>query len=205
MSPFDVLVPNVSDLELGVLLAELHNRGYQPIATPVATLTPAVADLPAEWKLVRELDGQVYSWPDKKESYRRYRIFAATVQEGTVHIALGEATRSAWGRDRTYVIAFLSAGAPQSPLVEFLETDDHSTSHELIAIIRGSGGDKSKKMYGPGDPLPAEYQRNFRTQLFADRIDFSGAWNKTAVIARDDDNMTILNHALLQARRRGDV
>jgi hypothetical protein len=193
MPPFDVLVPNVSDLELGVLLAELHNRGYQPVATPVATLTPAVADLPAEWKLVRELDGQVYSWPDKKESYRRYRVFAATVQEGTVHIALGEATRSAWGRDRTYVIAFLTAGAPQAPLVEFLE------------IIRGSGGDRSKKMYGPGDPLPEEYQRSFRTQLFTDRIDFSGAWNKTAVVARDDDSTTILNHALLQARRRGDV
>ncbi len=202
--PFDVLVPNVSDLELGVLLSELHARGYQPTATPVTAAAP-VADLPQHWQLVRELEGQTYSWPDKKESYQQYRIFAGTVREGTVHIALGQTTRDAWGRERTYVIAFLTGGSPQVPLVEFLEADDYPASGELVAIIRGSGGPKSKKMYGPGDPLPEDYQQNFRTQLFADRISSSGAWNKTAVIARADDETTLLNHALLQARRRGDV
>jgi hypothetical protein len=31
------------------------------------------------------------------------------------------------------------------------------------------------------------------------------SWNQLAVIAHEDDHATILNHALLQARRRGDL
>ena len=57
-------------------------------------------------------------------------------------------------------------------------------------------------MYGVGDPLPAVYADRFRTQLYNERVVYRGAWNKIVVVAREDDEETILNHALIQSRRR---
>ena len=212
MVPFDVLIPGVADPDLGPLLTKLSAEGFTPVVTPVAgeaaARHPAPAadtELPTEWRPVRELKGQSYAWPQERETYRRYRVFAAdTARHGTVHIAIGEAERAkAWGRDRTYLIAFLTSGAPQVPLVEFLEVDDYESTHELLAIIRGSDG--GKKMYGPGDSLPDVYTQHFRTELYCDRVVYPRSWNKLAVIAHEDDYTTILNHALVQARRRGDL
>ena len=182
---------------------------------PVAAETPgpprlqaasaAGGDPPGEWRLVRELQGQSYAWPREREPYERYRVFAGdTRRNGTVHIAIGEAERAkAWGKDRKYLIAFLSSGAPQVPLVELLEVDDFESTRELVAVIRGSDG--GKKMYGPGDTLPDIYVERFRTELYRDRVVYPRSWNKLAVIANEDDHATMLNHALLQARRRGDL
>lgn len=211
MSPFDLLVPEVSDAQLGGLLTQLHSDGFNPVVMPAGTVVaPADAidpapKLPDEWRLVRELEDQSYSWPELREPYVRYRIFAAsTAGTGTVHIALGETEREeAWGRKRKYLVAFLTSGSPQVPLVEFLEVDDYASTRELLAIIRGSDG--GKKMYGPGDTLPDVYQQNFQIELYRDRVDYPRSWNKLAVIAQENDVATILNHALLQARRRGDL
>lgn len=210
MAPFDVLIPQVPDPDLGPLLTRLSECGYTPVVTSLATSeagvsTPrAASDLPLEWREVRALDGQSYSWPRERETYVRYRVFAGETRSGVVHIALGEAERAeTWGRDRKYLVAFLTSGAPQVPLVEFLEVDDYAESRELLAIVRGSDG--GKKMYGPSDALPDVYAQNFRTEVYCDRIVYPRAWNKLAVIAREDDTATMLNHALLQARRRGDA
>ena len=127
-------------------------------------------------------------------------VSAVKIRE-PVTIGLGETRRTKkWGRDRKYVVAFLSNGSPQQPLVEFLEADDFETSRELVAVIRGSDG--GRRMYGPGDTLPETYELHFRTQLYPERVSFSGVWNKLVVVAREDDHATILNHALVQARRR---
>jgi hypothetical protein len=212
MVPFDVLIPAVADPDLGPLLTKLNAEGFDPVVTPAAgeavARRPARAgdtELPTEWRLVRELQDQSYAWPQERESYRRYRVFAAdTARDGTVHIAIGEAERAkAWGRDRTYLIAFLTSGAPQVPLVEFLEVDDYDSTRELLAIIRGSDG--GKKMYGPGHSLPDVYAQHFRTEVYSGRVVYPRSWNKLAVIAHEDDYTTILNHALVQARRRGDL
>jgi hypothetical protein len=123
-----------------------------------------------------------------------------TRAEGVVHIGLGEATRKKkWGRDRKYVVAFLSSGAPQKPLAEFLAADDYKESRELVAVIRGSDG--GRRMYGAGDALPETYE-GFRTGMYDDRVDYTGVWHKAVVIAQEDDHVTMLNHALLQGRRR---
>ena len=60
-------------------------------------------------------------------------------------------------------------------------------------------------MYGPEDTLPTVYAKSFRTVIYRDRIHAPSAWNKTAVVAHKDDTTAIHNHALLQARRRGDL
>jgi hypothetical protein len=49
------------------------------------------------------------------------------------------------------------------------------------------------------------YADNFRTVLFRDRINAPRAFSKMAVLAHHGDTDTILNHALLQARRRRDL
>jgi hypothetical protein len=213
MSPFSVTVQNVPDRELGPLLTQLSQAGYD---SPVITLlgadrvsdkadTPArpqTSDLPDDWRVVRERDGESYRWPSGRDRYTRYRVFVGTTRaEGAVQIALGETIReNKWGRDRKYVVAFLSGGSPQQPLVEFVAADDYEQTHELVAVIRGSDG--ARRMYSAPDALPTLYTEHFRTQTYNERVDHPGAWNKVAVVAREDDDHAILNHALIQSRRR---
>ena len=110
---------------------------------------------------------------------------------------VGSAARGALNRARS---AFLSSGSPQEPLAEFAAADDYEHTRELIAVIRGSDG--GRRMYSAGDTLPAAYADRFRTQLYNERIVYPGAWNKVVVVAREDDDETMLNHALIQSRRR---
>ena len=213
LSPFSVTLEHVPDRELGPLLTHLAAAGFEtPLIKPVRTRAGSrkaaasarvrKADLPDDWSLVREREGESYQWPEARERYSRYRVFMGTTRsEGVVHIGLGETTRKKkWGRDRKYVVAFLSSGAPQKPLAEFLAADDYKESHELVAVIRGSDG--GRRMYGPGDALPEIYEVRFRTQMYNDRVDYPGVWHKAVVIAGEDDHATMLNHALLQGRRR---
>jgi hypothetical protein len=213
MSPFSVTLQDVPDRELGPLLTRLADAGFHnpviklvgadgrsagPQAPPVA---PAV-DLPEEWSLVREREGESYRWPEERDRYSPYRVFLGrTRTEGAVHIGLGETVReSSWGRNRKYVVAFLSGGSPHQPLVEFVATDDYGETHELVAVVRGSDG--GRRMYGAGDALPRVYEERFRTELYSDRVVYPGVWNKVVVVAGEDDHATMLNHALIQGRRR---
>ena len=217
MKPFTVTIPEVADPALGPLLSHLSEAGYpDPVieriggarnaaGSPTPKVGTTEGDLPAGWQAVRELDDMSYRWPELEERYTRYTVYASTTErEGNVHIALGRAERlKTWGRDRGYVIAFLTSGAPQVPLVEFLETDDYEDTGEMIAVIRGREG--GRKMYGPTDSLPDVYPAAFKTVIYSDCIRVPGSWNKVAVLAHKDDPSTMLNHALVQARRRGDL
>jgi hypothetical protein len=213
MCPFSVTVQHVPDRELGPLLARLAEAGFDnPIinhvgadGAPDRAATPARAgplDLPEDWRLVQERDGESYRWPSGRDRYRPYRVFLGTTRtEGAVQVGLGETIRkNKWGRDRKYIVAFLSAGSPQQPLIEFVAADDYDQTRELVAVIRGSDG--GRRMYGVGDPLPDVYTERFRTQIYNERVVHPGAWNKIVVVAREDDHETILNHALIQSRRR---
>jgi len=212
MCPFSVTVHHVPDRELGPLLIQLAQAGFHsPIIKPVSdgaaseAAAPAhgsKADLAEDWRLVREREGESYQWPEERERYSRYRVFLGTTRaEGAVHIGLGETVReNKWGRDRKYVVAFLSSGSPQQPLAEFVAADDYDETRELVAVIRGSDG--GRRMYGAGDELPQVYKERFRTQLYSERVSHPGVWNKSVVVAREHDHETMLNHALIQGRRR---
>jgi hypothetical protein len=208
--PFSVTIPDVPDKQLGPLLTHLAAGGWRHPAvestTPREESGEGLATLPSGWRQVRSLEGQGYRWPSERESYERYVVYtAATKREGTVEIALGDAPRAgAWGRGRRYVIAFLSGDAPHTPLVEFLEADPKG-SGEMVSVIRGFGGGSSRKMFGPQDALPPPYPEAFRIESYRDRIHAPRAWNKLCVVAAEDDRETMLNHALLQARRRQDL
>ena len=213
MCPFSVTLHHVPDRELGPLLTQLAAAGFHdPVIKPVSAdraygraAPPARgrrADLPEDWRPVREREEESYQWPEERDRYSRYRVFLGTTQaEGAVHIGLGETIRSnKWGRDRKYIVAFLSSGSPQQPLAEFVAADDYEETRELVAVIRGSDG--GRRMYGAGDPLPGVYVEGFRTQMYSERVVYRGVWNKVVVVAREDDDTTMLNHALLQSRRR---
>jgi hypothetical protein len=213
VSPFSVIVQNVPDRELGPLLTQLSEAGFDnPVIRPAGAdrgsaeaAVPArsgPADLPEDWRLVRERDGESYRWPKRLDRYAPYRVFMGTTRtEGAVQIGLGETIRkNTRGRDRKYVVAFLSSASPQEPLVEFVAADDYQQTRELVAVIRGSDG--GRRMYGAGDALPAVYTDRFRTEIYNDRIIYPGAWNKVVVVVREDDDEAMLNHALIQSRRR---
>jgi hypothetical protein len=213
MCPFTVTVANVPDRELGPLLTRLAEEGFdRPIITPVGADGTALAatvqarrgdaDLPENWRLVRERAGESYRWPKRRDHYARYRVFMGTTRaEGAVQIGLGETIRkNTWGRDRKYVVAFLSSASPQEPLVEFVAADDYEETSELVAVIRGSDG--ARRMYGVGDALPKVYAERFRTDIYSERITRPGAWNKRVAVVRDDDHEAMLTHALIQSRRR---
>jgi hypothetical protein len=213
MCPFTVTVEHVPDRELGPLLARLTEAGFaSPIVSHVdagglsartaASARPVSVDLPEDWRLTHERRDESYRWPKTRDSYSPYRVFLGTTRaEGAVQIGLGETIReNAWGRDRKYVVAFLSGGSPQHPLVEFVAADDFADTRELVAVIRGSDG--GRRMYGIGDKLPTLYEERFRTQIYNERVAYPGAWNKVVVVAREDDDDAMLNHALIQSRRR---
>ena len=209
MSPFSVTVEHVPDRDLGPLLARLSEAGFaKPTISHVGAGGPSGApghpgspDLPDDWRLLQEREGESYRWPKRRDGYAPYRVFMGTTRiEGAVQIGLGETIReNAWGRDRKYVVAFLSGGSPQHPLVEFVAADDFEDTRELVAVIRGSDG--GRRMYGVGDTLPAAYVQRFRTQIYNERVVHPGVWNRV-VVAREDDDAAMLNHALIQSRRR---
>jgi hypothetical protein len=211
--PFSVTLQHVPDRELGPLLTRLAEAGFDnPIINHEGADGPSdkagaparggPLDLPEDWRLVREREGESYRWPNGRDRYKPYRVFMGTTRvEGAVQIGLGETIRkNKWGRDRKYVVAFLSAGSPQQPLVEFVAADDYEQTRELVAVIRGSDG--GRRMYGAGDALPAVYTERFRTQIYNERVVHPGVWNKIVVVARENDDEAILNHALIQSRRR---
>jgi hypothetical protein len=208
--PFKVTIDAVQDRDLGPLLSTLAAAGWpHPLVqstSPRAESAEDHTELPTGWRQLRSLEGQSYRWPNDLERYERYVVYETTTsREGNVQIALGDAPRTAtWGRDRRYVIAFLSGGAPQIPLVEFLEADPED-SGEMVSVIRGFGGAGSRKMFGPHDSLPPPYPEAFRIESYRDRIHAPGAWNKLCLVVAEDDRETMLNHALLQARRRQDL
>jgi hypothetical protein len=211
-SPFTVTLRHVPDRDLGPLLSRLAEAGFDnPTIDHVdADGGPDIVgpergrplDLPEDWRLVREREGESYRWPDGRDRYEPYRVFVGTTRtEGAVQIGLGETIRkNKWGRDRKYVVAFLSSGSPQQPLVEFVAADDYEQTRELVAVVRGSDG--GRRMYGVGDALPAVYTERFRTEIYNERVVHPGAWNKVVVVAREDDQEAMLNHALIQSRRR---
>jgi len=213
LSPFSVTLEHVPDRELGPLLTQLAEAGFEsPLIKPARTRAGTrktararTADLPEEWTLVRERPVESYQWPEERDRYAPYRVFMGTTRsEGVIHIGLGETVRKKkWGRDRNYVVAFLSSGSPQKPLAEFLAADDYAKTKELLAVIRGSDG--GRRMYGPGDALPEIYAERFRTEMYDDRVDYPGVWKRVVVVAREDDHATMLNHALIQGRRRGSL
>ena len=129
-----------------------------------------------------------------------------TRAEGAVHISLGETIRkNKWGRDRKYVVAFLSGGSPQRPLAEFVAADDYEETRDLVAVIRGSDG--GRRMYSAGDALPGLYGR-LSDSAFQRAGRLSGRLEQGRRRRARDEDATMLNRAIqagAATRRRQNI
>ena len=78
MCPFSVTVQHVPDRELGPLLTRLAEAGFDnPIIEhvgadgasdgPAAPARGGPLDLPDDWRLVREREGESYRWPNGRD------------------------------------------------------------------------------------------------------------------------------------------
>ena len=108
MCPFSVTVPHVPDRELGPLLTQLADAGFEsPIIKHVGADVPSDdpsppargkrADLPEDWRLVRDRGPESYRWPKGRDLYSPYRVFMATTRtEGAVQIGRASCRERVW-------------------------------------------------------------------------------------------------------------
>ncbi|MEA2404886.1 MAG: hypothetical protein QOE08_1533 [Thermoleophilaceae bacterium] len=163
--------------------------------------TLGTVEQPSAWRLVEERTGETYTWGQGRDVYDPFRVYEGVTSLGTIRLAVGECSRPAIrGRDRRYFTTFyVTPRGSKKPISEFLETDDHASSGQLVAIIKGRDG--GAKMYDPGDPLPIDYKA-FRVETYRDRVNFPGAYRKLGVVAHEFDVATMLGHTLIQAQTR---
>jgi hypothetical protein len=192
----------LSDDDLAAILAALRpsRASGSTVAHPPSEPDDDVR-LPAGWSLVERREGERYTWPQGDDVYDPFSVYEGRTSEGSIRLAIGRCDRAAvWGKDRLYLITFHITPGGKQPLCEFLEADDYAETRELVAIIRGTGESK-RGMYAPEDGLPEAYA-SLRTGIYRKYIDADRSWDKQAVIAREDDVETMLNHSLIQAGLR---
>jgi hypothetical protein len=169
---------------------------------PPRPIAAAEVELPSSWQLVEEQHGVPYTWGGADDEYDPFRVYEGQISSGTIRLAIGECERTlVAGRDRKYYIVMLIG--PESgkrAIAEFLETDDHDATGDMIAIIRGRDG--SGKLFDPGEDLPAVYEP-WVVETYRDRVDYSGAYVKQALVCSETDSEVMLNHALAQIQLRG--
>lgn len=159
----------------------------------------------SEWRLVEERpDGvETYRWPDSTDTYTRFAIYEADEDGRTHRFAVGtvKPENEHWGRKRIYKIVHQLDGDRKVPWGVFMEPDDYEMEGELIALIRGKGP-SGRGMYRPAEPLPPEYEQ-FKTDVFKARVPRKGAFNRRVVAVDEDDEQTMLDFGLTQAKLRG--
>jgi hypothetical protein len=181
-------------------------EGGQGSIPPVDGLNPGEryldVEFPDAWRPVEQRTGETYHWPNLPlEQYAPFTVFEGSTTKGSIRLGIGRCQRApVFGKDRLYLITFHMTAGGKRPLCEFVEVDDYRTTQELVAIIRGNGPSQ-RSMYPPTSVLPGPYGK-LPTALYADRIKFRGSYKQQAVVAREDDVDTMLNHSLVQADLR---
>ena len=198
MSPFSVTLPQVADQELGPLLIHLAEAGYHNgdqagLSTRAGRAPGRTRHCDLRGTGVLEKEGEAYQWPGVRDR------FSSRVSLGLAPSAVRfgrDDQKRKWGRDRVRR-QFLSSGSPHRPLPSSspTTTPDSSSSPSFA-------GATAAAECTAGDTLPQVYQDHFRTQIYSERVVHPGAWNKVVVVAREGDDRTMLNHALVQGRRR---
>jgi hypothetical protein len=148
-----------------------------------------------EWMLVGEEPGVTYKWPDGNvDEYDRFVTYRGTSDEGLFTLALGYLANGD-------VVGFVLGvgGGSERGITYFFPADDFETTQEKVSMIRG-GGQTGRSGFEPGEALPRAYD-GFKTDVLRDRV--AGKWSRQAVVAKEDDFETMLNHTAIQARLRG--
>lgn len=154
------------------------------------------------WNKVGELHGQSYTWPTGTEEYDPFEVWETNDEGAALQFGLGYVAANPqedyYGRPRGYWLAFVMVnGQKRRPIGVFIEADQPT---DLVAVIKGKGHG-GRSMYAPGDELPAGYD-GLNVDVFRDRVTGPQAYNRLAVVAKNGDRQTMLNHAAIQSTLR---
>lgn len=146
---------------------------------------------PVEWKKTGELEDQSYTWPEGTEHYGTFEVW----EGGGLKLGVGYRDVA---HDKSYFALFkMGEGGGKRPIVYFTDADDFPSTRERLSPIRGKDG--GRRFFAPGEQLPPEYD-GMEIGTFRDRI--KGRWNVQAVVAKEDDIETMLNHTAAQIHLR---
>jgi len=152
--------------------------------------------LTIEWKPTSEQSGVTYRWPDGNvDEYSRFVTYHGSDDDGSAFtLALGYLPNGD-------VVGFVlgTGGGSDRGITYFFPADDFETTQEKVSMIRG-GGETGRAGFKPGDTLPQAYA-GIETDVLRDRV--AGKWNVQAVVAKEEDFETMLDHTAIQARLRG--
>lgn len=160
-------------------------------------------ELPAEWRQT-EVRHDVHAlWGEDDDVYEPFTVYEGKQANGSsARLAIGRCfrTRKSFAEQRLYfvVMAIGPAGGLEA-ICEFLAADDHEQTREVISIVKGKEG--SARQFDDPAELPEVY-RSWRTEPYNRRVDYLGAFTKQALVCREDDFATMLNHALAQIQLR---
>jgi hypothetical protein len=192
-SPGTVAVIDVIERHLSSMLVELR----QIFASGPSGETAAQNGTGSwNWVETERLEGQSYTWPEENGGLENYDPFVVYRSNGLM-LAVAELT-NARERAQTWVFKMSDDLASKRPVTPFLAADDYADTGEMISLIRGKG-ETGRKMFGPGDVLPAAYD-GMRIELQADRK--QGGYQRYCVVAHKDDAETMLRHCAAQVQLR---
>jgi hypothetical protein len=125
--------------------------------------------------------------------------------EGIIRFAIGKPVERipVYGRERGWISVWeVVNGQPREQRAVFVETDDFETTGDHVALISGRRGSK-KAGFPPNEraALPPLY-RGMRVETHRDRCNGPYAKDRLAVVAREDEQEVMLNHALAHLRLR---
>lgn len=195
----------LSDDDVLRIAAAVVGQQAAPVAAPPLKEGERYLDVEfPTWVEVETREGVSYTWPKGDDDYDPFTVYEGTTSLGSIRLAIGWCDRTnTWGRDRRYAITFYITEGGKRPLCEFLASDHVEQTGEYVAIIRGAGA-QQRSMYDLSMVLPSPY-RHLRTENYRDHIDYAGSWSKQAVVAREDDVETMMNHSLIQAQLRFNI
>lgn len=191
-------VLTLSEQELDLLAEAIQARLERGSRTSVPPR--AVQALP-RWHLADMQHGVRYTWGKSVDYYDPFWTYAAEGDERT-RLAIGVCQPTGEGdRGRKYLIAHrIGPAGGKRAVAEFLATDDHDKTAELIAIVKGKGG--SGSFFDVGDALPEAYD-GFRIERYCDRVARPGSYDKAGLVVAESDHATMLAHTWIQIWLRG--
>lgn len=129
-------------------------------------------------------------WPEGTEPMEGVVLEARLPGGAAVEVYVGSVIsgREAFGRQRARIHVMIGndVGA------EFVGTDDHESSREVLSVLKLPGGHKHAASLSD---VPEQYRR-FRTERFSERIRQKWAFSSLAVVAREDDYETMAAYGL---------
>lgn len=198
-----VKVPVTVEIDLEELRRLLREIDRPPGEDIPPTPRDEGIELPPAWRFRKPRQNVTYRWGDDVDEYDEFSEYEGELEDGTtVRMGIGKCDRETvtFSEPRVYyiVMAYGPAGGMRA-IAEFLATDDYGTTNEVIAIIKGKDG--SGRQFDDPSELPSVYS-DLNTTVYRDRVNYPGAYFKQALVCREDDYTTMLNHSLAQIQLR---